>query len=400
MRIGFFTPNYPDFTAEGGIGSYTRALGRGLAERGHEVHVLTPGQRPPASDGLVRVHFTRLDHLPVVDRLIPGIGACWQVAQAMRELVRRFHLDVVEFPNWEGHGLVFQCRTRLPLVLRLHTSSQETQVIDGVSPTRWQRWDVRREHWMARRAVAIVTHSDAHRRLMAEETGLPVERIAVISHGVEVFPDWVRPPRPPGAPTVVYLGRLEHRKGTVELLQAVPDVLRAIPDARFVLIGTDRPHCPGGRTHAQYLEQEFPPEVRRQVTLAGRLPQPEVDRWLQTADLFVAPSRYESFGLIFIEAMRWGTPVIGTTAGGIPEVVEHDRSGVLVPPENPKELASALVRLLRDPERRAALGAAGRRRAEQEFSRERMTARVAAYYEEVIRSHWKRRPAEEVSRAR
>jgi glycosyltransferase involved in cell wall biosynthesis len=199
---------------------------------------------------------------------------------------------------------------------------------------------------------------------------------------------------------VVYLGRLEHRKGTVELLQAIPEVLRRVPDARFVLIGADRPHCPGGLTHAQYLERDFPPEVRRCVTLAGRLPQPEVDRWLQTADLFVAPSRYESFGLIFLEAMRWGTAVVGTTAGGISEIVENGKSGVLVRPESSSALAAAIADLLLDPARRAELGSTGRRRVESEFSVRRMAERVADLYEEVIRTRGKVRGKQrEVERA-
>ena len=136
---------------------------------------------------------------------------------------------------------------------------------------------------------------------MATETGIPAERIRLIPLGIEAFPDFVRPPRAGGPPTVVYLGRLEHRKGTMDLLDAVPRVLRAIPDARFVLIGADRPHAPGGRTHAEYVAG-LPVMIRERVTLTGPLPAAEVDRWLQTADLFVAPSRYESFGLIFLEA--------------------------------------------------------------------------------------------------
>lgn len=398
MRIGLYTPNYPGLTAEGGIGSYTRSVAHGLTALGHEVHVLTPGDRTDTSDGAVRIHFTRTTHLRGMDRLVPGAGACWRVARALQRLVRIHSLDVLELANWEGLGLLFLQLTRTPTIVRLSTSSKETQEIDQSPVTRWHRWDVMRERCQARAADVLVTHSDAHRRVMAPELGVNPERIRVIPLGVEVFPDWVRPPRPPGPPTVVYLGRLEHRKGTVELLQAIPEVLRAIPDAQFVLIGTDRPHCPGGRTHAQYLEQGFPSEVRRHVTLAGRLAQPEVDRWLQTADLFVAPSRYESFGLIFLEAMRWGTPVIGTTAGGIPEVVEHERSGVLVPPENPQALSAAIVRLLSDPNRRAALGADGRQRVEQEFSVERMARRVAEFYEEVIHAHGKRGATKGVSR--
>ncbi len=386
MRIGFYTPSYPGLTGEGGIGSYTRSLAHNLASLGHEALVLAPGNFPATSDGSVRIHSTRTDHLLGIDRLVPGAGACWRVAKAMCRLVREQGLDIVEFPNWEGYGLLFRKLTHTPIVVRLHTSSKEAQSIDRTPVTRWHKWNVLRERWVARKADALVTHSIAHRRLMVDELGVATECIQLIPHGIETFPDWRRPAREPGPPTVVYLGRLEHRKGTVELLQSIPQVLRAVPDARFILIGADRPHCPGGRFHAQYLEQEFPSEVRRHVTLAGRLPQPEVDRWLQTADVFVAPSRYESFGLIFIEAMRWGTPVIGTTAGGIPEIVDNGKTGLLVSPEAPDQLAGAIIQLLANSEHRTALGTAGRQKVESEFSAERMTRRMVEVYEEVIQA--------------
>jgi hypothetical protein len=384
MRIGLFTPNYPGISSDGGIGSYTRTLGHGLAGRGHEVHVLTPGDHPATRDGAVRVHPVHTRHLPGVDKLLPGAGACWRVARAVRRLTRDHQLDVFEFPNWEGLGVLHLATSRGPSVVRLHTSSTEANAIDGTPPTRWHRWEARRERWQSRWANVAVTHSDAHRRLMADETGLPVERIRLVPHGVAVFPEFVRAERPPGSPTVVYLGRLEHRKGTVELMQAVPKVLERVPDARFVLIGQDRPHAPGGRSHAEYLAQDFPLLVRRAVTLAGRLPQDEVDRRLQAADLFVAPSRYESFGLIFLEAMRWGTPVIGTTAGGVPEVIEHGKSGWLVPPGSPDELANAIVRVLTAPELRDKLGAAGRERAETTFAVGTMVRRMEEVYAEVV----------------
>ena len=191
--------------------------------------------------------------------------------------------------------------------------------------------------------------------------------------------------RPGSDLTVVYLGRLEKRKGTRDLLHAVPEVLKAVPRARFVLIGADRAHCPGGRTHARYLEEEFPPGIRSRIRLAGSLSDAEVDRALQTADLFVAPSLYESFGLIFLEAMRWGTPAIGTRAGGIPEIIEDGVSGVLVPPASPSQLAGAIVELLRDEGHRQRLGAAGRRRAEESFSVKGMAQQMAALYENAIR---------------
>ncbi len=112
---------------------------------------------------------------------------------------------------------------------------------------------------------------------------------------------------------------------------------------------------------------------------------------MQSADLFVAPSIYESFGLIFLEAMRWGTPVIGTTAGGIPEIVQDGESGLLVPPDDPARLAATIVGALRDEPLRRRLGEAGRRRVESCFTVEQMARRDAAIYEEVV-DRWKHRP--------
>ena len=386
MRIGLYTPNYPGITGEGGIGTYTKQLAATLMDGGHQVHVLTQGEREPVMDGAVHVHSSSTRHIPLMDRVWPGAGACWRVGRAMGRLVREHKLDIVEFAAWEGLAPYYAMRRTVPMVVRLSTSSQETIDIDRLPMTRTRQADVRRERLTAKMADALVTHSAAHQRTMATELGIPAERIRVMPLGISGAeqPSVSREPK-----TIVYLGRLEQRKGTADLLKAVPLVLRDHPEARFVLIGADRAHCPGGRTHAQYLEQDFPPELREHVTLAGRLPDEEVQSWLQRATIFVAPSLYESFGLVFLEAMRWGTPVIGTTAGAIPEVVEDGKSGVLAPPQQPGELAAAISALLANPERRQAMGDWGRRRAETEFSLDTMAARTVALYSDTIQ-RWRK----------
>jgi len=391
MRIAFYSPNYPGVNVEGGIGTYTAEMARGLCANGHEVHVLTPGDGASITDGPVSVRTVKTTYIRVVDRVLPGAGTCWRIYRAIQDLRRLAPLDIVEFPNWEGFGIATRAFTNIPVVTRLYTSSAEAQQIDGQAPKRWQRWDVRRERWQALSANYTVTHSVAHRKMMALEYGCAEDQIDIVPLGVRTFPLFPRERPKASAPSVVYLGRLEHRKGTVELLQAIPKVLEVVPEARFTLIGADRPHAPGGRTHAQYLEQEFSPAVRQAITLAGRLGDAEVDRQLQSADLFVAPSRYESFGLIFLEAMRWGTPVLGTTAGGIPEIVEHGKSGWLVPPQAPEELARALVLLLQNPSLRHSLGHSGRARAESEFSVETMVTRMEGRYRELMTRRGRRK---------
>jgi len=170
MKIGFYTPNYPGFNVEGGIGTYTRSLARTLSERGHQVHVLTPGQFADGSlDRAVAVHPARADYFRGIDRVVPGFGATYRVGAAMRALVRRHDLDIVEFANWEGRGLGYSARRSTPLVVRLSTSSLESQIIDENPPNRAARWEVRREYWAARAADVLVTHSQAHRQRMAED---------------------------------------------------------------------------------------------------------------------------------------------------------------------------------------------------------------------------------------
>lgn len=383
IGVGFYTPNYPGVSQDGGIGSHVRTLGHGLTGLGHRVAVLTPGDQPSVEEPQLHLHPMRLRHLPVADRLLPGIGACTRVAIAMLRLVRKYQLDVVEFPNWEGLGLLFRRLSWVPVVVRLYTSSLESQVIDQLPPTRLRRWDVRRERWQSHWADIVVTHSRAHRAAMAAECGLAEESIRIIPLGIRIDPTFRRRHSPEPFQTVVYLGRLEKRKGTIDLLQAIPAVLQRFPDTRFVLIGSDRAHCSRGRTHAEFVSEEFPAHVQRQVRFLGRLSDDEVDRWMQTADVFVAPSLYESFGLIFPEAMRWGTPVVGTRVGGIPEIITDGETGLLVQPQQPAELAAALIRLLGDRDLGQRLGSAGRAHVEKNFNVQRMTRATADLYSEA-----------------
>lgn len=384
LRIGFYTPNYPGITQEGGIGTYTRDLGHALAELGHEVHILTPGEGESVKEASLTIHFTSTKYLPIADRAFPGAGACWRVGSAMKRIAQQHQLDIIEFPNWEGYGLWFQTWNKTPNVTRLHTSSKESQLIDNLPKTRTLGWDIKRERWQARRANGLITHSEAHRKMMVEELDVPAEQIHLIPHGVPFHDDFVRKPHGGEFLEVVFLGRMEKRKGTIDLIDAVPKVLEQVPNTRFTFIGSDRAHCPGNRTHAQYVAEELPAHARAAIHFAGRLVQHELDKKLQTADLFCAPSRYESFGLIFPETMRWGTPVIGTLAGGIPEIIQHEKTGWLVPHTSPGDLATAIIHLLKHEELRKRIGDAGRKHVEEHFNIERVSQKVASLYEQIV----------------
>ena len=251
------------------------------------------------------MHVITPRHLPVIDRLIPGAGACLRVHRAISRIAKTNGLDIIEFPNWEGFGCLFALRRKVPLVVRLSTSSMETQTIDKIPDSRPARWDVRRERWLARHADALVTHSAAHRQRMAEELGMPADRIALAPHGIRVFPEFCRPPRSPGDLRVVFLGRMEKRKGALDLLNAIPEVLEHVSDAQFIFIGSDRAHCPGGMTHTEYIRRTFSAAIRptafgcwvgyRTMKSTAGCKGPTCSWHIHSTN---------RFGLIFLEAMR------------------------------------------------------------------------------------------------
>ena len=394
MRVGIFSPSYPGVNGTGGIPVYTQSLATGLVQLGHEAHVLIhDSERAGTSftvDG-VELHAIRPRYARVVSRWLRGVRESVETSVAALRLCRRFGLDVFEFPNFDGMGAAFEPlahygRRGPPVVVRLHTSLAECLAIEGRPLAVADRFEVWRERVQCRRADALTVSTAAHRRHMAEELGVPEERIALLPLGL---PDTARPearmPRPRGTPpSIVYVGRLEPRKGVIDLLTAVPAVLGRVPDARFIFVGADRPLAPGGMTHAAWLAKNLPPSAQGSVELRGFVDDATREHVVETADVFVAPSLYESFGLIFLEAMRLAVPVVGTTAGGIPEVVEDGQNGLLVPPRSPDRIADALVRLLTDEPLRLRLAAEGRRTFAERFSSRAMAERTLAHHEELL----------------
>ncbi len=190
--------------------------------------------------------------------------------------------------------------------------------------------------------------------------GIAAERIAIIPEGIDVS-HWQRrlqahasvAPRPP---TILCVARQYPRKHVADLLHAMPLVRRAIPAARAMIVGGGPEH-PSLRRLAHHLG------LGDAAIFTGALADDdEVVQHYATADVFCLPSVQEGFGIVFLEAMVSGVPIVATRAAAIPEVVPDGEVGLLVPPGDVAALAAALVAMLEDPARRAACAAAGRQR--------------------------------------
>ena len=176
---------------------------------------------------------------------------------------------------------------------------------------------------------------------------------------------------PPGVPMVVTVARLVAEKGIGTLIDAVVIVRRTVPDAVFVVVGEGDLATPLGDRARQL-------GVDGVVRFAGfRADATDV---IAAADVFVLPSPAEPFGLVLLEAMALGRPVVATAAGGPLEIVVDRQTGRLVPPSDPAALAGAIVDLLQDPSARERMGAAGLQRFHERFTADRMAAATVAMY--------------------
>lgn len=233
--------------------------------------------------------------------------------------------------------------------------------------------------WMlgCRAADVILAVSEFSSRDIARCYRINRAKIAVVYNGVdtEVF----HPLRTPGhrgrgVSTLVFCGRLNgtRQKGLEVLLDAMSLILQR-HDVLLDVIGVG-PRMEEYKDHAERLN------LNGRVRFLGFVEHNLLPEYFAQADLVVLPSRRESFGLVLAEAMACGLPVVATTAGAIPEVVEDGVTGVLVPPDDPEALASAVVSLLSDPERMTGMGKAGAERAGERFTWDKVAERVIGAY--------------------
>ena len=391
LRIGLLSRTYPPRPDVGGIARYTRDLAHALAELGHQVHVFTESRLRLRRDGpRLFVHGLCPDILPVVPDLpMTDRRLRWSlaVARCVTDLARAGErLDVVESQNWDSEGVALQRSGMGPVVVRVTTPLTVTARHAGWPASADLDASVQLERWLIANASGVTYATEAVLETARDELSLEVHgnlRCARIPLGV--------PPAPPGPQPsdpgrrLLFVGRLERRKGIGTLLAVVPSLLRRYRDLLVDIVGDDTIAARGEPTPRERFEAAHELRFwRRRCRFRGVVDEDRLQDFYRSCTVFVAPSLYESFGLVYLEAMRWGKPVIGCRAGGIPEVVRDGETGLLVPPDDPVGLEAAITRLLDDPELRQRLGERAREALATEFSSRRMAERTAAFYAGVL----------------
>jgi glycosyltransferase involved in cell wall biosynthesis len=394
----------------GGQGVYTAALGQALARRGHEVHCITGPPYSPPVEGVTwhrvpglnladgnggptppPLPLTAFAPLNLYDRAASRLGFFPEMASfslraffKVRELLTRVNFDVIHDNQTLGWGLLPLMALGVPLVATIHhplTVDRERgfdppgRFADRLAKVLFH--PVLMQGFVARRLPYIVTVSQASQRRIIADFRVAPERLRVVPNGVDSTLFRPRPhiARVPGR--VLWVGNLEDpNKGGRYLLRAAP-LLRE--GARLVIAtgGLSR------RSWAQGLLAD--PEIARRVDFRFHLGAAELAELYNSAEVAVCSSLFEGFGFPAAEAMSSGLPLVAAQGGALEEVVDH--AGVLVPRADPAALAQAVNTLLDAPERRAALGRAGRERVLECFQWDHAAREVEAVYGESIRAH-------------
>lgn len=383
----------------GGIETYVRVMSRGLAAAGHDVHVIGRAGGP--------THRADIDGVAYHALCIPdewaaeaaglgeareALGFAWHAWRHVRALAEAHGpFDVVEAPEYKAQGFYCARDAAVPLVVKCHAHLKLCLDLNGVALALDTALVADLERETLGRARAVHANSRALAARCAADYGLDASRIATVPYGIDT--DRFRPVASPSlrrdwavgdAAVLLFVGRMEPRKGIDTLVDAFARLAARRDDVVLVVAGPDTV-ADGRPSHQQWMVEQWtaagvPPSRYR---LLGPVPHEALPAVYAAADVMVAPSPYEAFGLVYLEAMACGAVPVACAAGGAPEVVVDGETGRLVPPRDAQALATVLADLLDRPDTRRRLQAAGRTHVTRAFSVPAVVARTEAFYREV-----------------
>lgn len=394
LRVALLTNYFPP-DQNSGIGRYVEDLASVLAGNGHDIEVFAIC-KTPHNEHLrhgFRLHWI-LNTNKLIPRFLPFLTLIKASIIFRKKVIERHKIvpfDIIEYPNTGITGLI-------SLILKF-PDPQPKFIIRLSSPRAVFKKSLKLpritdflESIQARYSDAIISVSELNYKLCKECYRFSAKvPCCIILHGLPRLADFFIEKTNLNTNKelqVFYLGRMEDRKGFDVLALAWPIVVSQVNNARLIVGGEDLPFGDGPSFY-NWAIKDMPSYALNNILYLGVIDSETRDSLYQTCDLCVIPSRYESFGLISLESMRFGKPVISTKVGGIPEVVINGVTGLLVPPENHVALANALIQLLKDDQLRNQLGNNAHKDVYERFTIERAVSETVTFYEFVLKTETK-----------
>ena len=362
MRVALACPYSWD--AAGGVQTHVRQLGARLESMGHPVLVLAPAIDRPSEPHVRAVG--RPVRIPYNESVAPV--APWPAGYLLvRDALREFRPDVVHVhePLVPGPSMFAALSAPAPVVATFHAYADRARLLDAATPLLrpvWRRLEVR---------LAV---SEAAAWFVRTRFGRDGVRVVPNGADVELFASATPAVLPQGR-RVLFVNRLDRRKGFPVMVEAFRRLAEERTDVLLVVAGDGED---------RRVAQQLPIGTRARVVMLGTVPHDLLAPYHAACEVFCAPATgRESFGIVLVEAMAAGLPVVASDIVGYREVVRDGVDGILVPPRDPGALAGAVDLLLDDPEAARRFGDAGRARAGR-YSWDAVARQIEAVYAEVV----------------
>ncbi len=386
MRVCMLTWEFPPRVV-GGIARHCEGLAKALVRDDHEVHVVTldfPGSPGYEEMEGVKVYRTATE-LGHPNFLTWVLLFNHFLEKRMADLGPQVEFDVLHVHDWltAFAGISFKHYLRKPMVLTIHSTEvgraqglhgPDSFSIDGI------------EWWTAYEANRVVVTSHSMKREICDHFHLPWDKVDVIPNAIDVTQ--YNPPVDTGSVRARYgvgwgeklvlcVGRLVPQKGIEYFISAIPSIAQRYPEAKFVIVGEgwSRDYLEGIARSTGHT---------RRILFTGFISDSEVIALMASADVLVIPSIYEPFGIVALEGMATGVPVVASRVGGLAEVIEHDRTGIFVYPRNPGSIAWGVDQILSNPSHAEWLTQNARERLHKTYSWEAVAMKTVEVYEKVV----------------
>ncbi len=369
MKIALVSPY--DYSVPGGVTKHISYLDKNLRRLGHEVKVLAPCSGGEALEEHVISVSGNVISVPFSGSKA-RISLSPRIYRRVKKILQQEEFDIVHIHE--------PAAPALPIMVLRHSKSANVGTFHAYRESHaGYKYGKRIFKLIYEKLDGKIVVSEAVREYLSRyfpgdyaviPNGIDLERF---NPQVELIPKYAD-----GKPNILFVGRLEKRKGFKYLLRAFPYVKAEFPEARLLVVGAfDKDDK---APHLRYIREHR----IRGVRFIGYLPDEELPRYYKTSHLLCAPSTgFESFGMILLEAMATGVPIVASDIVGYRTVLTHGQEGLLVEPENEVALAQAIIALLKDPDLRLRMVERGLTKAE-DYSWNRVAQQVLDYYQRVL----------------
>lgn len=379
MHICFITHEYPkEGQNQGGIGSVVQTIGRALVKKGVAVSVVGVG-------GSIDTEESSVDEGVNVYRLS---GSSWSFARfvsnalRMHSKLKGIHsdnpIDVIE-----GSELSFAFIPKsfpAKKVIRMHGGHHFFAVTLGKKPALWRSFQEKRSFSKIDGLLAV-----SHYVGIKTDELLGFDKpFTTIYNPVDTSKFYLADRKKIISKKLVFVGTVTEKKGVRQLVQAMPYILKTVPEATLDIIGRDWNDPATGESYIEYLKTFITDDIKHSVNIVGPLPHYEVPKRLELAEICVYPSHMEAQGLVVIEAMSMAKPTIFSKAGPGPEMIDDYKTGLLCDPLDPSDIAEKIIYMLKNPKEAEHMGMNARKDILERFDTEKIIYQNIDFYRALL----------------